>query len=232
MCEETDIATLSDYLTDTRRLLHDANAVYWNDTDLTSFINRAMKQRDRDSGMNRTNISFTLTPGVAFYSLSVVASSGTVLFPVGGSTNAHDVGQIVLIYSNVRQLLDQQPYSYLTQLYQQVQGYQQVPCGFAKYGAGTVLIAPSPNQAYVTEWDMLVVANDLAINTDTDPLPYPWTDPVPFLAAHFAKLELQQPDEAAQYMNLYAQRLISAQAGSRGYAVPGAYGTLPPGWTR
>lgn len=199
------MATLGDYITDTRRLLHDAIGSYWSDPDLTAFINRAVQQRDRDTGMNRALVTgINLTPNQPLYQF-------TAIHP-----RALDVLGIVLIWGNYRYQLEEASYTDLGSLFQPWQGYQNVPVAFSKYGVGSVRFAPIPGQVFPTEWDLIVYAADLATPGDSDPLPYPWTDPVPFLASHFAKIELQQWDEAGQFMQLYRTRLTDVMNGARG----------------
>ena len=50
------MATLSSYLTEVRRLLHDANGVFWSDQELTDDINDARERVVRDTGCLRTLI--------------------------------------------------------------------------------------------------------------------------------------------------------------------------------
>ena len=50
------MATLSSYLTEVRRLLHDANGVFWSDSELTDDINSARERVVRDTGCLRTLI--------------------------------------------------------------------------------------------------------------------------------------------------------------------------------
>ena len=205
------MASLSDYLTDVERLLHDTSNSYWSETDLTAWINRAVKQRDRDTGMNRQISTFTLTTGSNVYST------------VSVNANAFDVFSIILNYSNVRQLLSQVPYTQLTAYIQGINFYNQVSLCYAKYGAGQIYFAPSPDQAYVTEWDCLVASPDLVNATDADPLPAPWTDPVPFLACSFAKIQIQQYDEADRFKQLYRDRLDEVMANARSSSMPYPY---------
>ena len=47
------MATLASYLTEVRRLLHDANGVFWSDTELTDDINAARERVVRDTGCLR-----------------------------------------------------------------------------------------------------------------------------------------------------------------------------------
>lgn len=53
--------TLSGYITEVRRLLHDANGNFYTDTELTDYINDARERLVRDTGCLRT-IQITQTP--------------------------------------------------------------------------------------------------------------------------------------------------------------------------
>lgn len=55
------MATLSSYLTEVQRLLHDANAVFWSTQELTDYINDARERVARDTGCLRT-LQITATP--------------------------------------------------------------------------------------------------------------------------------------------------------------------------
>ena len=114
-------------------------------------------------------------------------------------------------------------YSELMSLYQPYQGYTNTPVAFAYHGAVTVFVAPAPQIAYVTEWDTLQASADLVNLSDPDPLPYPWTDPVPYLAAHFAKIEIQQGNEADAFLQQYYARLNSLTGGVRGQSTAQPY---------
>lgn len=55
------MATLSGYITEVRRLLHDANGNFYSDSELTDYINSARERVVRDTGCLRT-IQITQTP--------------------------------------------------------------------------------------------------------------------------------------------------------------------------
>ena len=90
------MATLASYLTEVRRLLHDANGVFWSDQELTDDINAARERTVRDTGCLR-NLQITQTPlsstGVAALAwtagLAVTAGqfvfSGIFIYQVTGS---------------------------------------------------------------------------------------------------------------------------------------------------
>ena len=79
------MATLSSYLTEVRRLLHDANGVFWSDSELTDDINDGRERVVRDTGCLRTlTVSYTpITPtGTAAtpWSASLVVTAGQYIF--------------------------------------------------------------------------------------------------------------------------------------------------------
>lgn len=55
------MATLSSYITEVQRLLHDANSVFWTTSELTDYINDARERVARDTGCLRT-LQITATP--------------------------------------------------------------------------------------------------------------------------------------------------------------------------
>jgi len=55
------MATLTSYISEVRRLLHDANGVFWDDAELTDYINSARERVVRDTGCLRT-LQVTQTP--------------------------------------------------------------------------------------------------------------------------------------------------------------------------
>ena len=62
------MATLTSYISEVRRLLHDANGNFWDDAELTDYINSARERVVRDTGCLRT-LQITQTP---------ISSSGNV----------------------------------------------------------------------------------------------------------------------------------------------------------
>jgi hypothetical protein len=79
------MATLSSYLTEVRRLLHDANGVFWSDSELTDDINDGRERVVRDTGCLRT-LTIASTPigqdGTAAiaWSSSLAVTSGQYIF--------------------------------------------------------------------------------------------------------------------------------------------------------
>jgi hypothetical protein len=207
------MATLTTHLNATRRLLRDGSGDYWSDADLTAHINAALKQRDLDSKQNRVVQTVPLTIDQNVYTIN------TQLF----NARTVDVTGIVIIWGNARTRLAERLYAEASSIYQPTTTYASVPVVFAKMTPTQLYIAPKPNQAYDAEWDTAVISPDLESGTDVDPLPFPWTEPVPYYAAHLARLQLQQYDEAQQYKQLYSDSLSEIVGSVRGLYVPYPY---------
>ena len=72
------MATLSTYLTQVQRLLHDANGVFWSDSELTDYINEARERTVRDTGCLRT-LQVTSTPLSSTGVAAIQWAQGTTL---------------------------------------------------------------------------------------------------------------------------------------------------------
>jgi len=79
------MATLTSYISEVRRLLHDANGNFWDDAELTDYINSARERVVRDTGCLRT-LQITQTPlsttGIAAtaWAASTAVTAGQFLF--------------------------------------------------------------------------------------------------------------------------------------------------------
>jgi hypothetical protein len=223
------LSALSDYLAATRRLLHDPAGALYTTPDLTEFINRAIRQRDLDLGINRVRLSMTLTAGVSDYPFATIASAGTVM---DGSTNAilMDVMSIFVMPlgtpgSSVRYPLARWPFSKLSYLLSSA--YPSYPSCYAVYGSSTIIMGPAPAQNYPAEFDFTASSPDLVNNSDTDIVPYPWTDPIPFLAASFAKVSAQRYDESESLAKIYFERMNRVRGRARSIAISSPWSDLP-----
>ena len=224
------LTSLSSYLADTRRLLRDGTPILYSDDDLKAYINRAIRQRDLDLGKNRVRMTFTLTAGVFDYPFATIASGGVV---VDGNTNAilQDIFSIIVMpiggaASSTRVPLGRWPYTKLAPLLST--NIPTYPVRYAIYGPSTVMIGPPPAFNYPAEFDFIAYSPDLVNLTDTDIMPYPWTDPVPFMAASIAKVGAQRFDEAKEFGALYADRMNRARPGSR-IVISNPWSDLPRG---
>ena len=79
------MATLSSYLLEVQRLLHDANSVFWSESELTDYINEAREEVVRDTGCLRTlQISYTpLAPdgtAATIWTQGATVTTGSYIF--------------------------------------------------------------------------------------------------------------------------------------------------------
>jgi hypothetical protein len=107
------MATLSTYLTQVQRLLHDANGVFWSESELTDYINEARERTVRDTGCLRT-LQVTYTP---------LSSTGVAAIPWAAGTTL-TAGQFVFSGIFIYQVItggtlgaDVPPYPYGNQAY-------------------------------------------------------------------------------------------------------------------
>lgn len=206
---------LSDYLQMTADLLHVSAADaygYWGQAKLIRFINDAKRKRDLLTGAYRTLVSLALTIGQEAYTFTNTA----------GMERAFDVNAIYLTYGNQRIVLGQVPFTELTRDQRVWTNYQSVPTKFAKLTPYSVYLAPTPGVAYATVWDVSSYTADLAATTDTDALPYPYTEPIPYGAAQLAKIDERQYDEADWFEDQFFSHLSEAVLAKTG-VVPNYY---------
>jgi hypothetical protein len=190
---------LADYRTDLRYLLHDLSDSIWSLAIKDSFLNKALQRRDLDTGANRTLITFVLTAGTDTYSFATL-----------GNQSVFDVVGIALIFTGTRVVLDQRSYTELTAQKRPWTTYRGLPEAWCRYGPSSVIFGPTPSTTYTTEWDCCVFSPPMIAASDTDPLPYPWTQPVPYYAAYLAKLNEGQGDEAADFFRQYREQVDTA----------------------
>lgn len=282
------MSTLQSYINDTRRLLHDALGRYWNDIDLTAYINSACKRAVADSTCYRQIQTIYLSTGLELYGYGMVSGclvvnggSGyvnpTVTFsapPTGGTTavgvvlsqngvitdvqvtnggsgytsaptatitggpgtgavvntsvpniNTLDTINITVLWGNVRVILDRMSFTEFQSTVRAWVGYSQRPGLCASYGQNQWYINPLPDQMYVSEWDSVLIPPDLVNMTDVSVIQYPYTDPVPYYAAHLAKYQEQSYAEADKYLELYQQKMRYALRASMLRKLSSAYGS-------
>lgn len=102
------------------------------------------------------------------------------------------------------------------------QQYLYVPTAAAQYGQGvngSLYMYPIPSTFYQMEWDTFCLPKDLNTDDDFEAIPKPWTDAVPYFAAHLAYLGLQNLNAAQYYMSLYDDMVHRYSA----YARPGRH---------
>lgn len=154
------------------------------------------------------------------------ADAALAQFPgVGSIFNVHSVS---FIYANYRYSLPCYPFSvYQARIRQYPVLYQYVPTMCAQYGQGangSIYFYPIPSNLYQMEWDCFCLPVDLTDDADAEAIPAPWTDNVPYFAAHLAFLEMQNLNAAKFYFELHDQMVHRYSAWTRPGRITNPYG--------
>ena len=150
------MTTLQDYITVTRRLLHDANANFWSDAELTDDINGARNRLVRDTGVNRILQSSNVTTSVEVYPFSGLPQGNLTL----------DVLNVNLYWGNSRIPLRYLPWTQFNAELRYWQNYIGRPIAFSMYGVQSFYVSPVPDQVYPIEVDTVVQPTALVNLTD------------------------------------------------------------------
>lgn len=142
------------------------------------------------------------------------------IFP--GVESIYAVLNVSLLYANSR-------YSPIIYSFPQYQAlirqygpgmYYYTPCMGAQYGRGAMgsfYLYPPSSQILQMEWDCCCLPSALESDLDFCPIPDPWTDAVPYYAAHLAYLELQNHNFARSFEEMFDRRMSRFGA----YTLPG-----------
>jgi len=193
---------LSDYITECRRMLHDANGNFYTDSELTDYINAARIRLVRDTGCLRT-----------YQTSSVVANQEiipTASLPNGVSTL--DVLTLNLIWGNTRIALQYLPWTDFNARLRYYQNYIGRPIAFSMYGQTSIYLGPVPDQTYAIELDTVVLPAPLTTLSPVETIPDPYTSPVAFYACHKAKYKEQAYGESEIFNQEYIKQVKAVLA--------------------
>ena len=84
---------------------------------------------------------------------------------------------------------------------------------------------PLPSQTYQFECDCFCLPTDMTLDNGVpEAIPQPWTDAIPYFAAHLAMLELQNYNAAKLYEQLFDKMTLGYSAQARPGRVVNPYG--------
>ena len=131
------------------------------------------------------------------------------MFP--GVESIYMVRGVSILYSAFRYSLAAYSFSvYNAKIRQWAQQWQYVPGVCAQLGqgvAGSLFLYPVASQEFQMEWDCQFIPSNLVTNLSVEAIPDPWTEAVPYFAAHLAFLELQNYNAGKFYLDLYDKML-------------------------
>jgi hypothetical protein len=188
---------LSDYITECRRLLHDANGNFYTDSELTDYINQGRTRMVRDTGCLRT-----------YQTSSVVANQEVLLtssLPSG--SNTLDIINFNLIWGNTRIALQYMAFTDFNARLRYYQNYTGRPIAYSMYGQTSIYLGPIPDQTYSVELDTVVMPTALTSSSPTETIPDPYTTPVAFYACYKAKHKEQAYGESEIFNQEYKNQV-------------------------
>jgi hypothetical protein len=207
--------TLGNYITECRRLLHDANANFYTDSELTDYINEARVRLVRDTGCLRNYQTTVTVTSQEVYTFSTLPEAAMTM----------DILNINLIWGNTRIPLRYLPWTQFNAELRFWQNYTGRPIAFSMYGPTSYYIAPVPDQEYSMELDTVIMPTPLVASTDVDQIPDPWTTPVAFYACYKAKYKEQSYGEAEIFKQEYQRQAQSVLATTYTRRMPNPYST-------
>jgi hypothetical protein len=171
-----------------------------------------------------TTLNNTLNANQEIYAFSNVDLSQ---FP--GIASIYYVRGVSIIYANYRYSLPVYSFSvYQARIRQYSAGsYTYVPTFGAQFGQGTsgsLYLYPPPSQAYQMEWDCQCLPQDLLDDQSVEAIPDPWTDAVPYYAAHLAMIEMQNWNSARAFEDRFDDRMHRFGAYTRPGRATNPYG--------
>jgi hypothetical protein len=188
---------LSDYITECRRLLHDATANFYTDSELTDYINEGRTRMVRDTGCLRT------------YQTSTVAANQEIILTsaLPNGVNTLDIINLNLIWGNTRIALQYLPFTDFNARLRYYQNYIGRPIAYSMYGQTSIYLGPVPDQTYTIELDTIVLPTALSNASPTETLPAPYTSPVAFYACYKAKHKEQAFGESEIFRQEYINQV-------------------------
>jgi hypothetical protein len=211
---------LTFYITQVRRLLHDTNAQFYTDAELTDYINEARNRVCKDTRCLRLYLAsaVTLTQNVETYPIS------SIVLPANfAGYTIIDVMGVTVIWGQTRIKLANLPWTRFDAMFRYWNNMQSRPVAYTRQGAINIVIGPLPDQSYVSDWDVAFIPPPLVTDSTPEPVPEPFTTPVKYYAAHLAKFREQAQAEAALFEQKYARSVLVEAKAFQHRVIPDPY---------
>lgn len=210
------MGALSTYQTQCQRLLHDTNANFWPLAELTDYINEARNRVAQDTKCLRQLVTgLNLVQGQEVY-------NPQVFIPTIGPS-VIDVMAITVYWGNTRRKLFYRAFTEFDAQYRYWNQLQSIPEAYTRMSPTIVYIGPTPDQTYVSDWEVAVNPTPLISDATIDQLPLPFTESVQYYAAYKAKYKEQAQGEAEVFLRQYARNLSWCVRAWMTRVVPSAY---------
>ncbi len=136
-----------------------------------------------------------------------------------GVESVYWVRKCSIIFSNSRYTVRMYSFStYNAQIRTYPFAYQYTSFFASQYGRGTggsFYLYPIPSQTYQMEWDCQCLPSDLVDDTSPEAIPMPFTEAVPWYAAHLGMIELMNFNAANFFLQMFESRMKVYQQASQ-----------------
>lgn len=217
---------LNAYLNQTQRLLQNpaASTVLYSQADLTSYINTARGQVAGEAACIRQLGTLTLTQGISTYAFTSVVIPSMAALGIAGILNIREM--TINVVGGVK-YLQGWAWEWFNRYYVAVlNASQSTPQNWAQYAQGVLgsaALRPIPDQTYTVNVDAVCYPADLVNDSSLEPIPYPWTDAVPFYAAYYAMMSSQRQQDADKMFQRYEEFTARARRLSTPAVLPNQY---------
>jgi len=210
------MATLSEYITEVRRLLHDASGNFYSDSELTDYINEARGHVVQDTGCLREVQTISTVANQEVYPYSSLPEGNRTL----------DILNINVYWGNSRVPLRYLAWTDFNAQLRYWQNYRGVPIGFSIYGQKKIYLGPVPDQVYTLEIDTVMLPEPLISDNSIEDIIAPYTEPIAWYAAYKAKYKEQSFGEAEIFKQQYQQQVQSVLVSTFTRRLPSPYSYL------
>lgn len=205
---------LGGYITDTRRLLHDATGQYWSDAELTDYINQGRNRVAQDTKcLRKLATGVTLTANVENYPVSALPDGSRVV----------DIMGVSVYWGNTRIKLQYKPWTQFDAEFRYWQNMQSRPIAYSRLGSLEVYVGPKPDQNYQSDWDIAYTPVALVSNNTVEEIPDLFTSPVKFFAAYLAKFKEQSYGESEMFKQRYNENVMQIARAYMTRVIPDPY---------
>jgi len=218
--------TLASYRTRFLRVVKDSNQQFFNAgaapgtaasyADIDAWLNESLRWRDLWSGGSRAyRAQVALKVGFDQYDLTTLFPGDTIL----------DIPYIWIIVGAARYKISERPLDEVTKFARGLLNFTNIPVVWCRYGATGLFIATAPSSAlYTADFDVTTLSVQMANPADVDPLPFPYTEPVPYMAAALGKEQWQRQYEEAERLRGQAEQKLRDIEGARVGELPSPIG--------
>lgn len=205
---------LFQYMKLAQQLMSDVKQELLNPSFLISFINTARGQLAGEAECIRVF-------GGLFTAIGTQSYAYTGITTAVGVQGVMNVRRINYLSGAGQKFVSPLPWEWFDLYYMNNTGPVMAPptvwAQYAQGSSGSFFLYPIPDAIYTLRLDCVCYPSDLTTDTDTEVIPYPWTDAIPYFAAYFAYLNVQNMEKANAMLERYREFVMRA----RRFTTPG-----------